>query len=138
MDEFSKVLKRDNAARNIYDDFFGGPSAPGKPPVPGDPMAPLPVAGGSGEPAKPDAASNGTAAAEEAEAEPPKPTLEEAMAELDELIGLDVVKKDVDSLVNLVKVRKLRQERGMKTPEMSFHLVFSGNPGTARTPKWPY
>ena len=133
MDEFSKVLKRDNATRNIYDDFFGGPSVPSKPNVPGDPMAPLPVAGGPGEPAKPDAASNGTAAAEEAEPEPPKPTLEEAMAELDELIGLDVVKKDVDSLVNLVKVRKLRQERGMKTPDMSFHLVFSGNPGTGKT-----
>ena len=133
MDEFSKVLKRDNATRNIYDDFFGGPSAPNQPPVPGDPMAPLPVAGGPGEPANPDVASNGTAAAEEAETEPPKPTLEEAMAELDELIGLDVVKKDVDSLVNLVKVRKLRQERGMKTPDMSFHLVFSGNPGTGKT-----
>ena len=133
MDEFSKVLHRDNK-RKIYDDFFGAPPVSEKPGTPGDPMNPLPVAGGGpGEPAKPEA-SSGTAASEKTEEpEPPKPTLEEAMAELDQLIGLDVVKKDVDSLVNLVKVRKLRQERGMKTPEMSFHLVFSGNPGTGKT-----
>ena len=129
MDEFSKVLSRDNRTRGLYDDFFGG--NPGKPAAPGDPMAPLPVTGGPGQPARPEASSGAAAQAEEPE--PPRPTLEEAMAELDELIGLEVVKKDVDSLVNLVKVRKLRQDRGMKTPDMSFHLVFSGNPGTGKT-----
>ncbi len=130
MDEFSKVLSRDSRTRGLYDDFFG---APAKPPVPGDPMAPLPVAGGPAEPVKPEASPSGSQTAPEAEQEAPRPTLEEAMKPLDELIGLDVVKKDVESLVNLVKVRKLRQERGMKTPDMSFHLVFSGNPGTGKT-----
>ena len=130
MDEFSKVLSRDSRTRGLYDDFFG---APAKPPVPGDPMAPLPVAGGPAEPVKPEASPSGSQTAPEAEQEAPRPTLEEAMKPLDGLIGLDVVKKDVESLVNLVKVRKLRQERGMKTPDMSFHLVFSGNPGTGKT-----
>ena len=131
MDEFNKVLSRDKNSRNLYDDFFG---APGRPAVPGDPMAPLPVAGGPEEPAKPEAAPGSPAASgTEAEPEAPRPTLEEAMAELNQLIGLEMVKKDVDSLVNLVKVRKLRQDRGMKTPDMSFHLVFSGNPGTGKT-----
>ena len=130
MDEFSKVLSRDSRTRGLYDDFFG---APAKPPVPGDPMAPLPVAGGPAEPVKPEASPSGSQTAPEAEQEAPRPTLEEAMKPLDELIGLDMVKKDVESLVNLVKVRKLRQERGMKTPDMSFHLVFSGNPGTGKT-----
>ena len=130
MDELGKAMNRDRT-RGLFDDFFGAPSKPAGP-VPGDPMNPLPVTEGPQEPVKPDAAA-GTAAAETAEPEPPKPTLEEAMAELEQLIGLEVVKKDVDSLANLVKVRKLRQERGMKTPDMSFHLVFSGNPGTGKT-----
>ena len=128
MDEFSKVLSRDNT-RKLYDDFFGTPVAPDQP---GAPMDPLPVASGPDENTSASAAG-GPSAKDDVETDAPKPTLEEALAELDALIGLDVVKKDVDSLVNLVKVRKLRQERGLKTPDMSFHLVFSGNPGTGKT-----
>ena len=53
--------------------------------------------------------------------------------ELDELIGLDQVKEEVRSLANFVKIQKQREKNGLKTPKMSFHLVFTGSPGTGKT-----
>lgn len=69
---------------------------------------------------------------EKKEAEPEK-TLDELMAELDSLIGLEGVKREVRTLTNLIKVRAMRKEHGMKVMDMSFHMVFTGNPGTGKT-----
>lgn len=60
-------------------------------------------------------------------------SLEELLKELNGLIGLDNVKKEVMSLVHLQKIRKIRKERGIKDIHISNHLVFYGNPGTGKT-----
>ena len=53
--------------------------------------------------------------------------------ELDELIGLGEVKKEVRSLANFVKLQKQREAKGLKTAKVSYHLVFYGSPGTGKT-----
>jgi SpoVK/Ycf46/Vps4 family AAA+-type ATPase len=59
--------------------------------------------------------------------------LRKALKELDALVGLDVVKKQVKQLTALVRVQKLRRAAGLPVAVMSYHLVFRGNPGTGKT-----
>jgi stage V sporulation protein K len=71
-------------------------------------------------------------AAPDEESKPPRP-LEELLAELDTLVGLERVKRDVRQLINFLKVQRMREEQKLKTMPASRHLVFYGNPGTGKT-----
>lgn len=56
-----------------------------------------------------------------------------ALRELGALPGMLEVKMQVEQIIQLKKVSKLRKEQGLKTQNQSNHLVFTGSPGTGKT-----
>ena len=60
-------------------------------------------------------------------------SVEEVLVELDSLVGLEEVKSEVRKIVNLAKVNEARRAQGLKVPPMTYHMVFTGNPGTGKT-----
>ena len=64
---------------------------------------------------------------------PPARTIEDLMAELDGLVGLTEVKREVRLTTDLTRVEQIRRQRGLPVLEHSRHVVFTGNPGTGKT-----
>jgi adenylate kinase family enzyme len=104
----------------------GGTPTPRAPTVPVDPLAVDPT----GRPAA--AAGNGGSVQATPEAEPPR-SLDELLAELDELVGLGEVKTEVHAQAQLLRIAGLRRDAGLRTADITRHLVFVGNPGTGKT-----
>lgn len=100
-------------------DLPASPLTPGGPAASGESLPGATTADGPGEP--------------RAEELPPARPIEELLAELDGLVGLDSVKTEVRLVTNLLRVQQLRAERNLPTSPQSRHLIFTGNPGTGKT-----
>lgn len=97
------------------------PTDPGAPGAPGRPTAPGAAATSPSEPAEPVA--------------PPEPekSVDELLAELDALVGLARVKREVHRQVALLQMEAKREKAGLRSATLTRHLVFTGNPGTGKT-----
>ncbi|MDO4355087.1 MAG: AAA family ATPase [Clostridia bacterium] len=116
-------IMTENNLRRIGSDFFGGASGSASPSngAPEAPQAP-----------KSSAEAAPVEAPTEAD-EQPKESIEDLRAELNGYVGLETIKREVNDLINLATVYALRRDKGLKTADMSLHMVFSGNPGTGKT-----
>ncbi|MDT0343771.1 right-handed parallel beta-helix repeat-containing protein [Streptomyces litchfieldiae] len=76
------------------------------------------------------AAGEGAAAEPAARAGRPS---EEVLAELESLVGLGTVKREVRALIDMIEVGRRRQQAGLKAASVRRHLVFTGSPGTGKT-----
>ncbi|HNX63319.1 MAG TPA: AAA family ATPase [Candidatus Limiplasma sp.] len=116
--------------RRIADDLWGMPTlqSGGTPAVkePGASIAPE-------APAQAASAAPAAVQVGQKQGEEPPEKIDDLKKELEGYIGLTVIKKEVQSLINLVTVQKLRKENDLPVEDLSLHMVFSGNPGTGKT-----
>lgn len=62
-----------------------------------------------------------------------KGELEAVKAEMDNIVGLEKIKEYIFSLEEYYAVQKRREEEGLKTAQVSKHMIFTGSPGTGKT-----
>jgi S1-C subfamily serine protease/AAA+ superfamily predicted ATPase len=64
---------------------------------------------------------------------PPERTLDQALDRLEEMVGLESVKEEVNRLMSALEVERLRREQGLVVAPISRHMVFTGPPGAGKT-----
>ncbi|MEV8065737.1 MULTISPECIES: right-handed parallel beta-helix repeat-containing protein [unclassified Streptomyces] len=67
------------------------------------------------------------------EPERPERSAKDVLGELDALVGLESVKREVRALTDMIEVGRRRQQAGLKAASVKRHLVFTGSPGTGKT-----
>lgn len=72
-------------------------------------------------------------AAQPAEPEEEPKSVEELLAELDALVGLETVKGEIHRQAAVLRIEGLRKEAGLKSTTITRHMIFNGNPGTGKT-----
>jgi SpoVK/Ycf46/Vps4 family AAA+-type ATPase len=60
-------------------------------------------------------------------------TIDSILQEMNNLVGMNTVKQDIQKLLNFVKVEAIKKEKGLQTQSIVLHIVFSGPPGTGKT-----
>jgi len=120
-----------------------GPRPPTRTPGPGPsgPAGRRPRGNGRAGPAEAARAQHGTdgpaaqpgAEAHDRAAQPPEITVDEAMAELDNMIGLTAVKDQIKSIAASIEAARRRAVAGFATDKPMQHMVFLGPPGTGKT-----
>ena len=63
----------------------------------------------------------------------PAPALDGLLAQLDAMIGLGAVKREIHRQAQVLRLAQVRAAAGLRTPPITRHLVFTGNPGTGKT-----
>ena len=62
-----------------------------------------------------------------------KEHLEAIQKEMEQIVGLDEVKNYIYALKDMIEISKRRKEAGLKSPDLTLHTIFTGNPGTGKT-----